>query len=86
LAEPSADLVQRAQRGEPEALTQLIVSQQHYVYSIAMSVLRNAEDAADLTQEAFVRLMVVPHGREPGSRRTAAAWAARADRTTERGR
>lgn len=56
MAEPSADIIYRAQAGDPEALTQLIISQQHYVYSIAMSVLKNPEDAADLTQEAFVRL------------------------------
>lgn len=56
MAEPSADIIYRAQTGDPEALTQLIISQQHYVYSIAMSVLKNPEDAADLAQEAFVRL------------------------------
>jgi RNA polymerase sigma-70 factor (ECF subfamily) len=56
VAEPSTDIIYRAQAGDPEALTQLIISQQHYVYSIAMSVLKNPEDAADLTQEAFVRL------------------------------
>lgn len=57
MAEPSADIIQRAQAGDREALTQLIVSQQHYVYSIAMSVLKNPDDAADLTQDAFVRLV-----------------------------
>ena len=57
VAEPSVDIIRRAQAGEPEALTQLILSQQHYVYSIAMSVLKNPEDAADLTQDAFVRLV-----------------------------
>ena len=36
-----------------------MVSQQQYVYSIAMSVLKHPEDAADLTQEAFVRLFRV---------------------------
>jgi len=56
VAEPSADIICRAQAGDPDALTQLIVSQQHYVYSIAMSVLKNPDDAADLAQEAFVRL------------------------------
>lgn len=56
MAEPSADIIRRAQAGDPEALTQLILSQQHYVYSIAMSVLKNPDDAADLAQEAFVRL------------------------------
>ena len=57
MAEPSADIIRRAQAGDREALTQLIVSQQHYVYSIAMSVLKNPDDAADLTQDAFVRLV-----------------------------
>jgi RNA polymerase sigma-70 factor (ECF subfamily) len=51
--------VRRAQAGDPAALTELIQSQQHYVYSIAMSVLHQPEDAADLTQEAFVRLLRV---------------------------
>jgi RNA polymerase sigma-70 factor (ECF subfamily) len=57
VAEPSADLIRRAQAGDSEALTQLILGQQHYVYSIAMSVLKNPDDAADLTQEAFLRLI-----------------------------
>jgi RNA polymerase sigma-70 factor (ECF subfamily) len=56
LAEPSSDLIQRAQAGDQDALTQLVLSQQHYIYSIAMSVLKDPEDAADLTQEAFMRL------------------------------
>lgn len=59
MAEPTADVVRRAQAGDPQALTELITGQQHYVYSIAMSVLRQPEDAADLTQEAFIRLMRV---------------------------
>jgi RNA polymerase sigma-70 factor (ECF subfamily) len=56
VAEPSAEIIRRAQAGDAEALTQLILSQQHYIYSIAMSVLKNPDDAADLTQESIVRL------------------------------
>ncbi|GAB4194417.1 MAG: sigma-70 family RNA polymerase sigma factor [Roseiflexaceae bacterium] len=56
MAEPSSDIIRRAQAGDRDALSQLIIGQQHYVYSIAMSVLKNPEDAADLTQEAFIRL------------------------------
>ncbi|MGQ9928113.1 MAG: RNA polymerase sigma factor [Chloroflexaceae bacterium] len=56
MAEPARELIARAQESDPQALTQIILSQQHYVYSIAMSVLKNPEDAADLTQEAFIRL------------------------------
>jgi RNA polymerase sigma-70 factor (ECF subfamily) len=59
VAEPSIELIRRAQAGDSDALTQIIIGQQHYVYSIAMSVLKNPDDAADLTQEAFVRLMRV---------------------------
>lgn len=57
MAEPSADLIGRAQAGDRDALTQLIMGQQHYVYSIAMSVLKDPDDAADLSQEAFIRLV-----------------------------
>jgi len=59
VAEPTAECLRRAQAGDPQALTELIMGQQHYVYSIAMSVLHQPEDAADLTQEAFIRLMRV---------------------------
>src|SRR5690242_2932801 len=57
MPEPSPALVQRAQAGDPEALTALVQSQQTYVYSIAMSLMHNPADAADMTQEAFVRLL-----------------------------
>jgi RNA polymerase sigma-70 factor (ECF subfamily) len=56
VAEPARELIAQAQQGDSQALTQLLMGQQHYVYSIAMSVLKNPEDAADLTQEAFIRL------------------------------
>jgi RNA polymerase sigma-70 factor, ECF subfamily len=56
VAEPTRILIEAAQRGDPAALGELVHSQQHYIYSIAMSVLRHPEDAADLTQEAFIRL------------------------------
>lgn len=59
MAEPTGDCIRRAQTGDPAAITELIQSQQHYVYSIAMSVLHQPEDAADLTQEAFIRLLRV---------------------------
>src|SRR3979411_40528 len=57
MAEPSAALVQGAQAGDREALSALVQSQQTYVYSIAMSLMHNPADAADMTQEAFIRLL-----------------------------
>lgn len=56
MAEPAPDLVRAAQQGNPEALSELVRQQQQYVYSVAMNVLRNPADAADVTQEAFIRL------------------------------
>src|ERR687885_835923 len=57
MAEPSPALVQRAQAGDRDALSELVASQQTYVYSIAMSLMHNPADAADMTQEAFIRLL-----------------------------
>ena len=57
MAEPSAALVRRAQAGDRDALSTLVQSQQTYVYSIAMSLMHNPADAADMTQDAFIRLM-----------------------------
>jgi RNA polymerase sigma-70 factor, ECF subfamily len=57
MAEPSAALVKRAQAGDRDALSALVLSQQTYVYSIAMSLMHNPADAADMTQESFIRLM-----------------------------
>lgn len=59
MAEPTIECIRRAQRGEPQAIAEIITGQQQYVYSIAMSVLHNPEDAADLTQEAFMRVLRV---------------------------
>src|SRR6266566_2079414 len=57
MAEPSPALVRRAQAGDRDALSALVQSQQTYVYSIAMSLMHNPADAADMTQEAFIRLL-----------------------------
>lgn len=57
MAELTAEVIRRAQAGDRAALAELVRSQQGYVYSIALSVLRDPADAADLTQEAFVRLL-----------------------------
>jgi RNA polymerase sigma-70 factor (ECF subfamily) len=57
MAEPTSELIQQAQRGDRAAVAELVSSQQRYVYSIAMTIMRNPSDAADLTQDSFIRLM-----------------------------
>jgi RNA polymerase sigma-70 factor, ECF subfamily len=57
MADELPALVSRAQDGDRDALQALIVSQQSYVYSIAKGIMRSDPDAADMTQESFVRLL-----------------------------
>src|SRR6266508_4405425 len=57
MAEPNSELIRRAQTGDRVALGELVASQQHYVYSLALSLMKSPSDAADLTQDAFVRLI-----------------------------
>lgn len=56
-ADPLAAVVRRAQRGDEAALVELVESQQRYVYSLALSIMRDPADAADMTQESFIRLV-----------------------------
>jgi RNA polymerase sigma-70 factor, ECF subfamily len=52
---PEHQLVQRAQKGDQEAFGALVTEHQRYVYNLALRVLKNEEEALDLTQETFVR-------------------------------
>jgi RNA polymerase sigma-70 factor (ECF subfamily) len=58
LTEPSsadARLVDRFLRGDEAAFEALFRKYQSYVYNICYGILGNAEDAADVTQETFLR-------------------------------
>lgn len=57
MAEPSAETIQRAQAGDQAAIAALVTEQQRYVYSIAMSLLHDPDEAADLTQDALIRML-----------------------------
>jgi RNA polymerase sigma-70 factor, ECF subfamily len=55
---PDADarLLEACRRGDPYAFETLFRKYQTYVYNISLGMLCNSEDAADITQEAFLRL------------------------------
>src|SRR5918997_2601230 len=57
MAESLDEIVRRAQAGDRQAISDLVTSQQRYVYSIAMTIVRDPDEAADLTQDAFIRLL-----------------------------
>jgi RNA polymerase sigma-70 factor (ECF subfamily) len=49
------DLVGRARRGDREAFTQLIMQYQVPLYNMTLRMVSRPDDAADITQEAFLR-------------------------------
>jgi RNA polymerase sigma-70 factor, ECF subfamily len=51
---PDADLVRRAKAGNLDAFEALATRHEQRVYSLAMRMLRQAEDAEDVTQETFL--------------------------------
>lgn len=48
-------LVNRARQGDQDAFAQLVQANQNIIYSLALRMSGHPEDAADLTQDAFLR-------------------------------
>jgi RNA polymerase sigma-70 factor (ECF subfamily) len=57
--EPNADaeVIRRCLEGDERAYRELVHRYERQVYSIALRMLRRVEDAEDLTQETFVRMV-----------------------------
>jgi len=53
---PDADLLARLQAGDDEALSEIMARHERRLYGIAYGYLRNAEDALEVVQDAFVKL------------------------------
>ena len=49
------ELVEQAKQGSEDAFAQLVLDNQNRVYTLALRLTGDREDAADLAQEAFVR-------------------------------
>ena len=56
MQEPSAPLLARCREGDKQAFSQLAAQQQAYVYNLAYRIMGQAEEAADLAQEALVKV------------------------------
>jgi RNA polymerase sigma-70 factor (ECF subfamily) len=55
-------LIQRAQKGDHDAFAALVDEHQRYVYNLALRVVKDENEALDLTQETFVRAwMALPN-------------------------
>lgn len=55
MAEIERSLIQRAQKGDHDAFATLVDGHQHYVYNLALRIVKDENEALDLTQETFVR-------------------------------
>ncbi len=55
MQEPSARLLARCREGDRQAFSQLAAQQQAYVYNLAYRIMGQAEEAADLAQEALIK-------------------------------
>ena len=49
------ELLEQAKRGSEDAFAQLVLDNQNRVYSLALRLVNDREEAADLAQEAFVK-------------------------------
>ena len=48
-------LIRRAQSGDEGAFEQLLLTHQKSVYNLCLRMVKNPDDALDLSQEAFLR-------------------------------
>lgn len=48
-------LIRRAQKGDQDAFAALVDEHQRYIYNLAFRILKDENEALDLTQETFVR-------------------------------
>jgi RNA polymerase sigma-70 factor (ECF subfamily) len=52
-----AVLVERCRQGDSEAIEQLILKYQNRIYNVILRICRNTDDAAELTQDTFVKII-----------------------------
>ena len=63
-----AELIARCREGQRRAFDELIRRYERPVYNVALRMLRNAEDARDVTQSAFLKAFEHLHGYDPNYR------------------
>ena len=49
------ELVKKAKQGDQSAFEQLVLDNQNKIYALALRLVDDREEAADLAQEAFVK-------------------------------
>lgn len=69
--EEEAQIIQQAARGSIPAFEKLVTGHAQYVYNLALRILQNAQEAEDISQEAFLRVWkALPTFRQDANFRT----------------
>ena len=55
------DIIKRAKAGDRVALTELIDKHKHFTYSLALSIVKNSDDAKDIAQQSFMKVLESIH-------------------------
>ena len=53
-------LIKQTLGGDKDALDELLRKHQPYIYNVAWKMVQNPDDAADLTQEAMIKIVTPP--------------------------
>ncbi len=51
------ELVEQCRNGEPAALEQIVLKYQHRIYNVILKICADPDDAAELTQDTFVKVI-----------------------------
>ncbi|MBI2482654.1 RNA polymerase sigma factor [Candidatus Uhrbacteria bacterium] len=72
LPPPPTEILIAAKRGDMHAFTHIVSHYEHRIYGFIIRMVNNRDDAAELTQETFLKLYQHIHTYEPG--RPFGAW------------
>ena len=53
-------LVEQCRQGDSTATERLIIKYQNRIYNVILKICRNSDDAAELTQDTFVKIIKQP--------------------------
>lgn len=66
------DLIERAKNGDPSALTKLVNAHKDLAFNLALSIVKDHDDAKDVTQQSFLK--VLEHIRDFRSEAKFSTW------------
>lgn len=56
------DLLKKALKGDPSAITEIANKYSRWIYKLALKIVKNVEDANDITQEVILKVITSLQG------------------------